>query len=127
MFGIVWALGGLVILLKDGPHTIPTFDYRTPGKYYLHVRVTDENKHPITFIMSAKRNIVVAANLFCLSISFFVSFIPFMFIKLVLLTVVGILNLGCFLWLVYETWKLFNSTDNRRPSDIKVGTIVEYY
>jgi uncharacterized RDD family membrane protein YckC len=125
--GLVCGLGGVLLLIKDGPHSITAFDCRTPGKYFLHVRVTDAQKRPITYEMSIKRNFVVASSILCASaFSFIKSFhLPLITDLLALATLIA--SVACLGWTIYESYLLYKSTDERRPGDILANTFVEYY
>ncbi|MDD3000769.1 MAG: RDD family protein [Candidatus Riflebacteria bacterium] len=125
--GLVWGVGGVLLLIKDGPHSITAFDCRTPGKYFLHVRVTDDQKRPITYEMSIKRNLVVASSFLCVSASCFIKSIDLPLITNLLLLISGIASLACLGWTIYESYLLFKSKDERRPGDILANTFVEYY
>ena len=127
IIGIIWGLGGILLLIKDGPHSITAFDCRTPGKYFLHVRVIDAQKHPITYEMSIKRNLVVASSILCIAASSLIKSFNLPVITDILLLISAIASLGCLGWALYESYLLYKSTDERRPGDLRANTFVEYY
>jgi len=127
IIGIIWGLGGVLLLIKDGPHSITAFDCRTPGKYFLHVRVINTQKQPITYEMSIKRNLVVASSIFCIAGTNLILSLNLPVITDILVWISLIASFGCLGWTLYESYLLYKSTDERRPGDLRANTFVEYY
>ncbi len=125
--GLIWLAGGVFILLKDGPIPLSNFDNRTPGKYFLHIRVTDLEYKPLTYKMSIVRNFIVAAGVMIAAIGQLFSAISLPFISTITSIVVLVLGLVWVFFAIKEVWAMYTAEDHRRPGDIKAGTIVEYY
>lgn len=125
--GLIWLMGGLFLLLRDGPIPITAFDGRSPGKFFLQLQVTDLEKNPLTYKMSIERNFVVAGGVIIGAIGQILSAFQLPFISLILSVLISLLSI---VWLVMgfrELWAMYKAPDNRRPGDLKAGTIVDYY
>lgn len=122
---IACLIGAALIALKDGPHNLAIFNYKSPGRAFLGLSIMDLNRNRITYMMSIKRNLCLA-SLFVIQglIIFFHGFGDLYFIATILLQMLIFFPLG---WIIYELVKLYKSQDNRRPGDILAGTIVELF
>lgn len=125
--GLIWLMGGLFLLLRDGPIPIAVFNYRSPGKFFLQLEITDLEKNPVTYKMSVERNLVVAAGVLVAAVGQILSAVQLPYISVVLALLVSLSGLVWLVMLARELWAMYKAPDNRRPGDVKAGTIVDYY
>lgn len=126
ILAIVFGLGCLCVLLLDGPYTIAVFDQQSIGKKFLGLKVVFRNsKQSISYLASAKRNMLLASPyfvlvLFCILDMFNVNLISaykyyiFIFVFVVV----------CFVSYGVEIYTFLKSPQNIRYGDVFADTIV---